>query len=279
MAADDLSPGMTFEEIILDCAERWGHADETGDTAGIPTDDYLLDKIKRKVNAGYRAFLTANPKWTFLEERVQIQCYPDGDGPYNIDGDAGRYRLPSRIASSPRFDWTFEGDQKPGSVVMNLAHDIVLRRRAAGERTGIPEYCGVGPIDPDAPPGGAERGWEAVFYPAPAADYLLETTFRVDSHTLIDLSERHIAGRSHDRTLIAFCDWEWYRDDGEDETVRERYKAEIYGDGARPGLLALSIAADNERRSRRHGNLGRRTVRVNTGSNLGRVTLDGSAVV
>lgn len=268
--------GFTLGQILLDCSERWGQADQTGTTPAVPTDPGVIDLCLRKINAGYREFLTANSKWTFLEQQVQVLGYPLGDGPDNVEGDAGRYRLPGYVTSTPRHDWFFVGASRPRTRIENRAVQLVRQQRALSSRqTGIPTWAGVGKINEDDAVEGPNHGYEVVFWPAPSLTYLMQNTFRVDGHELVDMTERHIAGMAHDRTIIAFANWEWYRDDAED-AVRDRYKAE------RDEALARSFSLDNEMRERRRGTMSldriRNGERRKTHRYLGRVTYDGIAI-
>lgn len=273
--------GMTLEDMIRDCAERWGHADQTGSTAGVPTDAAVLDLVKRKINAGYQQFLSASTKWSFREQQVQVLGYPNGDGPDNINKDPGRYRLPSHIQGAPLYDWEFVGDARPRTTVANMAVDIVRKRAALyTRRTGIPDMAGVGPLNDNGPPEQGSNGWEVVFWPAPALTYLMSTTFRVEQHELTTLGERHIAGKAHDRTIIAFADWEWFRDDAEDPEQKERYRLAVFGDPASgiEGMLQRSLKIDGEHRNRRRGSIStermRHQNRRKTHRYLGRVSVD-----
>ena len=282
MANEPLN-GMTLRDLLLDCAERWGYADQRGSVPAIPTDAARLALCLRKINAGYREFLLANPNWTFLYREHSVLAYPDGDGPDNIDGDAGRYRLPGFISSAPLSDWKFVGDSRPRTYVRRRHVEIVRKRRAIQtRRTGIPDIAGVGTIQVEDGADQRASGYEVVFWPAPALAYEMEATFRVDGHTLVDLNERHIAGQVHDRTIIAFCNWEHYRDDSDDESLKARYKAELFGDRGTGdiGALGRSIQIDNLMRERHHGttstNRNAQMNRRKTHRYLGRVSVDGS---
>jgi len=237
---------MSFEDLILNCAERWGKADQSGSVPALPTNEADLALIKRKINDGYRAFLASNPKWRFAEQDVTILFYPNGDGPLNIEADAGRYRMPEFIGSTPLGDWTFAGDSTPRSRVVTMDYDIVRKHLdIGGSSTGVPCYAGVGPMkstDKEQP-----RIWEAVFFPRPSQTWTCSARFRVTSHKLVNLTDRHIAGGEHDETLIRFCDWEWFGDDAEDQSISDKYA------GRRNEALMRSIALDREMSGRRHG--------------------------
>ncbi len=283
MANEPLN-GMTLGQILLDCAERWGYASQSGSVPAIPTDPGVLALCLRKINAGYREFLLANPKWSFLHRQYSVLAYPEGDGPDNIDGDGGRYRLPGWISSAPLNDWAFVGDARPRTIVERRQINIVRKRRAIqSRRTGIPTIAGVGTIEADDGADKSPTGYEVVFWPAPSLTYEMEATFRVDGHELVDLNERHVAGKVHDRTVISFANWEHYRDDSTDEAEKARYKSELYGDGQTdPGALARSIRIDNEMRDRHHGTTSQNRNlyqnRRKTHRYLGRISFDGSYI-
>jgi hypothetical protein len=274
--------GLTFEQALIDCAERWGHAGQSGTVPALPTDEAVLDLIKRKFNAGYQEFLSAH-NWSFLDQQVTVLAYPNGDGPDNIDSDPARYRLPNNIRGMPLYDWEFVGDARPRTTVANIAIDIVRKRAALyTRRTGIPTWAGCGPLNENGPPEQGGNGWEVMFWPAPALTYEMRTTFRIEQHELVENNERHIAGKAHDRTVIAFANWEWYRDDAEDPDLRERYRLELYGNPAtgEKGALQRSIDIDGQHRNRRRGSISterlRHANRRKTHRYLGRVQYDGS---
>ena len=266
---------MTFRELILDCAERWGVADETGTRAGIPTDLAVLDKVKRKINAGYADFLRADPRWTFLRQRVQVTWYPDGDGPYNINGDASRYRLPSYVGSAPLTDWTYVDAGAPPSCILTVDGERVRMAAARQVATGVPTWAGCIPLATEDGVGGQSKGWEVVFYPRPSTAYTVEAMFRVGNHVLAELGERHVAGSDHDRTIIAYADHHWFKDDAETPDIPARYEAEMLRN------FGASVQIDKQRRPRNHGKLIDPSVMrnpVNRSSNLGTLTFDGAAI-
>lgn len=271
---------MTFGDMILDCAERWGHADQSGTLPGLPTDAAILDLIKRKINAGYHEFLRADRKWTFVRQRVQVLWCPNGDGPFNIPSaglpDGGRYRLPSYVGSQPHTDWTYVTTGRPPMVIQTIDAETVRRRMAAFRTKGIPAWAGVSPIQTDDGINGqGGKGWEVMFYPRPQNVSTVEAIFSVRQHVLKNLEERHVAGSDHDRTIIAFADHQWYKDDAEDPTVSAGYAGEM------ANQLAQSMLIDQERRPRQHGKLvdpKTLTVPVNRYVNLGAITYNGSPV-
>lgn len=263
---------MSFQEILLSCAEKWGKADQTGTLPAIPSDPADLDQCKRRINEGYRSFLSSNPRWSFAEEKVQVLLAPDGSGPFNIESDGGRYRLPKFIGSIPLTDWTYVGQSTPGGRILTVDHDLVVRQQSQSDATGNSTHAGVGPIVTGEGPGGQHKGWEVRFWPRPQGAYTVEATFRVTSHKLVDLEDRHIAGREHDETILAFCDAEWYKHDAEDPEIAQRYMA------IRTDALERSIELDKQMSPRRHGKVvdpSTQRVSVNRYTNLGRITMDG----
>lgn len=270
---------MTFGDMILDCAERWGHADETGTLPGIPTDAAVLDKIKRKINAGYAEFLRADRKWCFLRQRYELTWYPDGDGPYNIptggSPDGGRYRLPTYLGSQPLTDWTYVTTGRPPSVIQNVSGETVRRQQASFRMSGVPMQAGCLPILTGDGVGGQPKGWEVLFYPRPASAYTVEAVFSVRQHVLTELHERHVAGSDHDRTIIAYADHQWFKDDAENPLTSQTYEAEMLR------MKALSMEIDKERRPRVLGKLRDSSsfVPVSRWTNLGTVKYDGARIV
>lgn len=235
----DLDSSATFEDLILRLAARTGHADQTGTIAELPTDAEVLRLHKAAVNEGYDRFLRANPKWTFLDLSVTITLDSDGDGPTNIDGDAGRYIAPGYVSGAPTGPWVF-ADTRSRRTMLKSVHpsQIDAYRQAGSGQTGAPSLAACRSRRTGAPVGQAPAGWEFMFWPLPDQDYVLSAPFRVKKHVMVELGEKHVAGSEHDSAIHAFAAWAWYEDDAEDPAVAERFRA------AAMERLAESMALD-----------------------------------
>jgi len=90
---------MTFEDILVETAERLGLAAYASDDSGGATLSGMpaatLDRLKRTVNHARKA-LYAERQWLWLRTRITIPLTSDGTGTYNIPGDPFRYQLPAR---------------------------------------------------------------------------------------------------------------------------------------------------------------------------------------
>lgn len=271
----DLESSATFEDLILDCSARWGHADQSGTLPGIPTDPAVLFEVKSTINRAYRAFLSAYPKWTFATQDIFLTFDPDGTGPDNVAGDPGRYRLPRHVGSIPLTDWTYEGGNAPVESILVLDHELVDRLRAMDSGSaGYPTRSAIKRITGNDQGGSDPRAWEAIFHPSPSAVATVKATFRFTGHQLVSLTDRHIAGREHDETIKAFADHEWMKKDAEDPEMSQRYERE------RNAKLAHSIALDHEMRARRRGQVIDPSVMRYTppASRLGPLTFNGAAI-
>ena len=73
--ATELFTGMTLRELIIDCAERWGCADESGSLADVPDDPAMFDKVKRKIVAGYKPVMPTFQGLISEEDVMRLLAY------------------------------------------------------------------------------------------------------------------------------------------------------------------------------------------------------------
>lgn len=219
----DLTSSKTFGELLKELAERVGMVDyinpddDTDNRARLPADPHDLDKLKRCLNNGYREFFNSWPHWRFAEMAHEITFAPDGDGPYNVDGDASRYRLPSTIAGNPLSDWIYQGTTTPLSCILRVDPQSLERMQQIGDSSsGDPRYSTVRQIKTTDQPTGEPTACEVVFYPTPNRLLTVRGTFRVRPPMLIDPAQRHVCGADHDLSIIAFAVWEWKKGDATD---------------------------------------------------------------
>lgn len=240
----DTLTGWTLEQLIIELADAVGSATlGSGDdnSAVVPTDPNTLDQLTRAVNRGYKSFLSANPRWTFLERVVQFTLSEDGTAGNCIDGDPGRYALPSFITGNPKGDWTFVDTIATRAFIM-VADEYRVRRARdrAVETSGVPVIGCVRPLSPA--PGGVQKAarHEFVCYPNPDDDYVIQAEFRISAHEMTNLTDRHIAGAEHDLAILEQAVWQFKK---LDNPAEPQPTAE----------LAKSIALDSATRTRSPG--------------------------
>jgi hypothetical protein len=193
--------GKTFRELIVEVAHRKDMADLSGEVAAIPSDSQHLDLVKRMVNRGYARFLRADPQWSFIERTVTVVTNADGDGPTNLGGDAGRYKLPFYVRGTPLSNWRFQDEQSTYCEAIATDHRSVRIMRQQGQSTGTPAYAAVAALEsPDA--GGRSTAWELLLYPTPSAEYTIEADFNLRTHQFVEMEDRSIAGPEHDEAII-----------------------------------------------------------------------------
>ena len=244
----DLETGKTFRTLVAQFAEQIGVASFGADgrgEPGIPATVHELAICKSYVNSGYKDFLQADADWTFLNDEVILTLDPAGAGPFNVNGDPARYRLPQHCTGHPRGNWRFRDDLTSARQVICRPMDVIDAKRQGIVRTGVPELAGVRGI-PSGPLAG--KGSEVVFYPAPDAAYTLVGLYRVLPYDLVDLDQRHVAGAEHDNTVLAAALHKWAQRDGDEPSKIERG-----GEYAR--LMALSKDIDRRKRTRNFGRM------------------------
>ena len=243
MASDTLT-GWTLERLIIELADAVALAsyDATG-KASVPTDVNLLDQLTRCVNRGYKMFLRENPRWTFLERVVRLTLSADGTAGECIDGDPGRYLLPSYVTGSPKSDWTFKDQLTDEWKIINIDAISVTRMRDSAKVTsGTPTYGAVRSLEPVQAGSQRPTRRELLVYPSPDRDYVIEAEFRLHPPDLADLDDQHIAGAEHDLAILEQAVYDFRK---QDNPGMERPTTE----------LAKSIELDNASRPRMAGQM------------------------
>lgn len=261
MPDDTAYSAKTFGDLLLEMAVELGLARLTS-TAGadqepaLPTDGSVLFKLRQRLNQGYRSFINGEDpipsqdhrekpytQWTFLTRTVVITFDPTGNGPLNLDGDAGRYRLPDSITGAPKQGWTLNNNglyanTRVMSVTIERIRDELAR---SGTITGCPMWATTRPIpSPDSSLNG--KAWEVVVAPRPSGTMTMTTEFRVAVRDLKDLDQLHIAGPEHDSTILLYALWTWYR--------RDDPSNKHYGRLAAAASQALRSSMEIDKRSR-----------------------------
>lgn len=240
---------LDLRAIMLRVAEKVGlayYGAAGNEKAQIPVDPADYDRVLRAINDGIEMVYRAYPKWTFLDQTIDIPLSVDGTGAECIDSDAGRYRLPWFVAGPPQKDpvWSQTPQTGWGGMARLIDYNQVLAMRAVSTNgqngtvyTGWPKYVGCTTYQPR---NGKRQGWELVVFPNPNQAYTLRCTFRVFAPKMVELGEKHVMGAQHDQTLIDAAAWAFKRDDSKDPTERAMYKAEF------DQSLSQSIALDQE---------------------------------
>lgn len=230
-----IDSSLTFRALILRVAEAIGvPLYSGGDAAGIPSNAHDLDKCKRIVNDALRQFYIAYPSWSFLRPKLEITLSTDATGPYNVAGDAARYRLPWFVQGPPREAWTFSlpGSSGYWGEIGSVGIAELRKARAAFTgTTGCPKMIAMTPSD-DVPLGiGARRGWEIMVYPDPDQAYAIVANYTVNPQDLVVLDERVVAPSIHDAAIQALCVAEGLRQCGPKDELPywEAHSKELLG--------------------------------------------------
>jgi len=204
--------GMSFSRLILEVAEAAGIAryqdatDGEGNIARIPSDAHDLDRVRRAVNRGLRAFFAANRRWTFLVPAVTLTLTEDASGGDNINGDASRLRLPPGLKGDPIGNWTINAPDSTANptTCIHTSERRVMSCISTSASSGRPTMAAVRPVmGLGSGTDGAVR--EVIFWPKPDTTYTASARFRVLPREMNELEERHLAGAEHDETILAFC--------------------------------------------------------------------------
>ena len=271
----DTATSLTFDDLILEVAEEWRlAAHPSSGAAGIPTDTHDLDLVQRKVNKGYDRFLRDDPNWSFMLVIVTITI--GSTATFNtIDGDTARYRLPRYITGQPRSNWWFTNTDIRYGEIIPMHHAVLEQMRQGSPSSGRPRYAAVRPLETKDDKSGQIRGWELLLYPDPEQTYVIAADFRIRSDTLLNPLDRHIAGRDHDRTIIAASNLEMAMQDAEGRELLSRYETDYLA------CLGSSRRLDLKARPSRLGqvtDVHPSGLTVTTHSNLGTLSINGVAV-
>lgn len=208
---------MTFGEILLEMAVRYGVAiyPEDGGAATLPdasSEDYR--QLVTAANRGYSRFLHRR-EWTFLTRPLELLLYPSGDGPYNIDGDPARYRIPHWCRGGPAGggSWRYTDRMSAYIVIMPDEFEAVTRMHNQATGSGNPTVYGIGSVEGRGGMGQPETDQELILWPTPGAAYTIRADFYLAEHKLISLAQRHIAGAEHDESILCEGMWALYECD------------------------------------------------------------------
>ncbi len=228
--------GHTFAELIRRVARVRGYAPEVGVNDGLPEDQEDLQRVKDAVNMGLSRFYAAHD-WTFLKPRVQIEMVVAGDGPFNIDGDSGRYRLPAGIQGTPQTDWSYLDTESLLREVTRTSFSRIRELYAGSiDASGFPQYAATEVLEPNDEED--TQGWQVAVWPRPQSAYRLEAQFFIMPGELQQMSDRPYGGRFHDHAIFLAAVSELRRQDDKDERRVARADADY------ERQLMLSIQRD-----------------------------------
>lgn len=220
---DLANEGRTFADLIRKVARVRGFAPEDGVNDGLPEDPDDLVRVKDAINLGYQRFLVEHD-WTFLRPRVQIEMAPNGDGPFNVDDDPARYRLPLGIEGAPQTDFAYLDNESLLRAVTRTDFQHIRELHASAiDATGFPQYVATAPLaatqDDDV------HGWQVMVWPAPQAAYRLEAEFFIVPPDMEALTDRPWGGRTHDLTIYYAAISELRRQDDPNQAAAQRDEA------------------------------------------------------
>lgn len=231
--------GFTYERFILELADMVGLTQYAADgTPTLPTEPANLTKLKGAITRGYKAFLSWNPRWTFLERDVEVTLTGEGDAsPLCVNGERWRYRLPQYVSGPPKSDWEFQTDNVLLRSVKNIPapafKKLHFRRPYV---TGIPSFSAVRPLVPDGGTALRNVGFELVVWPTPAQNFDILATFRIAPPMLEAMDDRPIGGPDHDLAVLEQSLYEFKKvDDPSIERPMERlFESKRFDDSTRP---------------------------------------------
>lgn len=238
--------GKTLSQLMLDLAEAVGLVETVDPLTGanvdprVPTDSSRQSVLRRAVNNGYQAFLSAYPAWTFLEATWSVQLDPTGLSAANVAGDAGRYRLPGNMGSTLSRVLITDGAGVRQSIIDVTTPQRVATLWADQTRIGWPVLAAVRPLVPTPAADDTGPSWELILAPRPVAVGQAQATVRLSPRPLVNLTDRHIAGQEHDRTIVLMAIMEHARADEPDAERFARYE--------RAAMTALSMSIEVDKR-------------------------------
>lgn len=195
-----LRPGaLTYRDFLLVAAQEYGF-DFLVD--GVPSLDALSDaeryRCEQAVMRGVAMWVGSNRAgWEVLNQRYTIDLKPDGDGPYNIDNDPQRYRMP----------WSFAGEtQGRWSCADPLGEIPIVREDQArfvsdDWTAAFPFGCAFRRVTQTKPTSEQIPAWEAVFAPKPSQELTVTIAYRANVVGMQNESDVFIAGDPYDRSV------------------------------------------------------------------------------
>jgi len=197
---------LTFQDVIIEVAELVGVADYDDGGAGaatLPTDAHDLEKVKRVITNAIRQFMyTDVPQptgfWRWRKRILSIAMEPDADGPLNIEGDAGRYKLPYDFNGTPQGQITY-GPQSNNGATINWVSEQRIRqaRELDTDYSGYPTWAAIRPL--------TDTNYEMLVYPKPAVADSLEFPYEAEFEKIDKLTDKLPNGVEFDDIVLAAC--------------------------------------------------------------------------
>lgn len=249
----ELGNSKNFKALCVDLVLRTGLVDFTqSDALSIPDDIVDNALIRRFLSDGYALFLRSDPNWSFMRQELSITFDPNGTGPWNVNRDAARYRLPSFVTSTALTPWQYAAGSQQYTVLAQRPIDQIRRMQQTSSNSGVPVFFGEGAIPSNDRVGSPSVAREVVFYPTPATVYTVSAWYRVTKFSLDADEEVSVAGPDHDRAIVdaAFYLWQQYDKAETDPNAVALAKAQW------DQSLIQSVALDDKLRG---GNIGAMT--------------------
>lgn len=195
-----LRPGvLTYRDFLLVAAQEYGFDFLV---AGVPSLDALSEaerfRCEQAVTRGISMWVGSNRAgWEVLNQRYSIDLKPDGDGPYNLDGDAQRYRMPWSFAGETQGAWTCND---PLGAIPIIRED---QARAIDSEwsASFPYGCAFRRVTQTKPTSEQIPAWEAVFAPKPSQEMTVTIAYRASIVGMQQESDVFIAGDPYDRSV------------------------------------------------------------------------------
>jgi hypothetical protein len=222
----------------------WASTDNRG---RVPDDPYTKTLLTAMVNNGYALFLRSDRDWSFCEFECTLTLSPDGSGSGCVEGRAWEYALPRFLQHAPITDWEYLDQNSTYDAVVQATLPELRRARREEPSTGAPRIAAfvfgateAGDVSPVA--------GRVLFHPTPDQAYELAASFRIATHRMVELTERHVAGADHDEAIFAAAMYLWALEDGTDDAVKARWERHW------KTQLAASIELDTHNRPVREVN-------------------------
>lgn len=209
------APSMTLADIKNRVALRAQKIVQ--DSAGKIVADTMepaADLIEKAVYDGIQAFWLEHD-WAFASQFVQFNLDPDGTGPLNIDGDAGRYLLPEYVQSVPLARVLLRYPNSGGCIPLQTLHmdQVVARQFTEPDIEGTPTDCAVEWNHANAP-GMSQRGaFELRVFPKPSQAFTVGFRARTGPVPMVNDTQRGNWPGAHDAAVVACAVVELMRHD------------------------------------------------------------------
>ena len=202
------SLGLTFIDLLVEASYIAGNTTYflNGATKQIDSSAPAGQIVRMKdiVNRAVRTVMGEKTPWTSLEQTATITLTTDGAGPFNIDRDPQRYRLPGAVRGIPRATTlaVLTGNTRAIEVIQ-IEDWIRLMQRDSSTPTGRVLYAAFQRRSMNPAGGGHERpGFEMRVYPSPDAADVVTVPYEAAPAALVDEQDRAYFGPDLDDMLL-----------------------------------------------------------------------------